>query len=200
MVDVMCRETGDPFWMTNPQHFANGVKFSSSLQKILQEYNKSREDFIEHFRTTYDDPFPPSWMLAEILPLGVLTRIYENIRVNRYRKMIAQEFGLNIPVFTSWMTIITVTRNSCCHHARVWNRAYTLRAQTLTRNSRPWISSSIPQGKIFYTLCIIKYLMDVIVPGNDMLAKLRWLFVDFPKIDLRAMGFPKDWELEPLWR
>ena len=71
MVSIMSRETGDPFWMTNPVHFANNEKFNSSMQKILQEYNKSREDFIEHFRNTYDNPFPPSWMLAEILPLGV---------------------------------------------------------------------------------------------------------------------------------
>lgn len=92
MVSVISRETGDPFWMTNPVHFANSAKFNSSMQKIQQEYNKSREDFIEHFRNTYDNPFPPSWMLAEILPLGVLTRIYENIKVNQYRKKIAKEF------------------------------------------------------------------------------------------------------------
>ena len=200
MVSVMSQETQDDFWMTNPIHFANSEKFNHSMQKIQQEYNKSREDFIEHFRNTYDNPFPPSWMLAEILPLGVLTRIYENIRVNKYRKKIAQEFDLNIPVFTSWMTIITVTRNNCCHHARVWNRVFTLRALMLSNYTRPWISSTIQQGRIFYTLCIIKYLMDAIVPNNDMTAKLRWLFIEYPNVDLHAMGFPKNWETEPIWQ
>ncbi|MDO4802905.1 MAG: Abi family protein [Prevotellaceae bacterium] len=200
MVSVMSRETGDPFWMTNPVHFANSAKFNSSMQKIQQEYNKSREDFIEHFRNTYDNPFPPSWMLAEILPLGVLTRIYENIKVNQYRKKIAKEFDLNIPVFTSWMTIITVTRNNCCHHARIWNRVFTLRALLLSNYTRPWISSTVQQGRIFYTLCIIKYLMDAIVPNNDMASKLRWLFIEYPNIDLAAMGFPKGWEMEPIWQ
>ena len=200
MVGVMCRETGDPFWMTNPMYFANSIRFNSSMQKVQQEYDKSREDFIEHFRNTYDNPFPPSWMLAEILPLGVLTRIYENIKVNQYRKKIAQEFDLNIPVFTSWMTIITVTRNNCCHHARVWNRVFTLRALQLSHYTRPWISSAIQQGRIFYTLCIIKYLMDAIVPGNDIVSKLRSLFLEYPSIDLSAMGFPQNWEMEPLWQ
>ena len=32
------------------------------------------------------------------------------------------------------------------------------------------------------------------------LAKLRWLFVEFPEIDLKALGFPQGWEMEPLWR
>lgn len=200
MVSVMSKATEDPFWMTNPIHFANITKFNKSIQKIQQEYNKSREDFIEHFRNTYDNPFPPSWMLAEILPLGVLTRIYENIKINRYRKKIAMEFNLNIPVFTSWMTIITVTRNNCCHHARIWNRVFTLRALLLSHYTRPWISNTIQQGKIFFTLCIIKYLMDAIVPENDMTTKLRWLFVEYSNIDLSAMGFPKNWEMEPLWQ
>lgn len=94
MVRVMSKETGDPFWMTNPTHFANSTKFNKSLQKIQQEYNKSCEDFIEHFRNTYDNPFPPSWMLTEILPLGVLTRIYENIKVNQYRKKLQRNLIL----------------------------------------------------------------------------------------------------------
>lgn len=200
MVNVMSKETGDPFWITNPVHFANAAKFNSSMQKIQQEYSKSREDFIEHFRNTYNDPFPPSWMLAEILPIGVLTRIFENIKINQYRKKIAKEFDLNIPVFTSWMTIITVTRNNCCHHARIWNRVFTLRALLLSHYTRPWISSTVQQGRIFYTLCIIKYLMDAIVPSNDMTSKLRWLFIQYPNIDLRAMGFPQNWEMEPIWQ
>lgn len=58
IVSVMSKETGDPFWITNPAHFADIAKFNSSMQKIQQEYSKSREDFIEHFRSTYNDPFP----------------------------------------------------------------------------------------------------------------------------------------------
>lgn len=200
IVNIMSRETNDIFWMTNPAHFANESRFINTLQKIDDEYFHSREDFIEHFRDTYEEPYAPSWMLAEILPLGVLTRIYENIRDNRLRKLIAQEFELNIPVFTSWMTIITVTRNSCCHHARMWNRVLTLRALTLNKWPRPWVSPSIQQGRIFFTLCIIKYLMNNIVPNNDLTNKLEKLFQSYPDIDISAMGFPKDWQAEPLWQ
>lgn len=200
IVNIMSRETNDIFWMTNPIYFANENRFINTLQKIEDEYFHSREDFIEHFRNTYEEPYAPSWMLAEILPLGVLTRIYENIRDNRLRKLIAQEFELNIPVFTSWMTIITVTRNSCCHHARMWNRVLTLRALTLNKWSRPWVSPTIQQGRIFFTLCIIKYLLNNIVPTNDLTNKLERLFQSYPDIDISAMGFPKDWQAEPLWQ
>lgn len=65
--------------------------------KIDAELAKSHEDFIEHFRNTYSNSYPPAWMLAEILPLGVLDRIYGNIKSNQIRKEIAQECVFCIP-------------------------------------------------------------------------------------------------------
>lgn len=41
--------------------------------------------------------------------------------------------------------------------------------------------------------------MNIISPNNDLKAKLNNLFVRFPQIDLKAMGFPLGWEREPLW-
>jgi len=130
----------------------------------------------------------------------VLTKIYDNIKSNQIRKKIAQEFSLSIPVFNSWMTIITVARNNCGHHARVWNRTFALQVLTQRRMTQPWIMIPVNQRKAYYSLCIIKYFLNIISPNNDMLAKLRWLFVDYPQIDLKAMGFPYGWENEPLWQ
>ena len=72
----------------------------------------------------YSNPYPPAWILVEILPLGVVTRMFENLADNTLRKKIAARFGLTVPVFTSWITVVTLTRNACCHHARVWNKEY----------------------------------------------------------------------------
>lgn len=200
IVNISSRETGNPFWMTDPSCFYDAKQFVKTKQLIDTELAKSREEFIEHFRNTYSEPYPPAWMLAEILPLGVLTKIYENIKSNQIRKKIAQEFSLNVPVFMSWMTIITVTRNNCCHHSRVWNRTFALRALTMRRMTRPWISTNINQQKVYFSLCIIKYFLDIISPNNDMTSKLQSLLSDYPTIDTNAMGFSKSWEQEALWQ
>jgi abortive infection bacteriophage resistance protein len=198
-VNITSRETGNPFWMTDLTCFYDAKQFVKTQQLIDTELAKSREDFIEHFRTTYSEPYPPAWMLAEILPLGVLTKIYENIKSNQIRKKIAQEFSLTVPVFMSWMTIVTVTRNNCCHHSRVWNRTFALRALTMRRMTRPWISDNVNQQKVYFSLCIIKYFLDIISPNNDMTSKLQSLLSDYPTIDTNAMGFPMDWKQENLW-
>lgn len=157
ITNILCAETNDVFWISSPSYFANTEKFNRTKALIDKELQTSREDFISHFKRTYDEPYPPSWMLAEIIPLGTLTRVYENIASNQLRKKIAKYFGLSVPVFVSWMTIITLTRNSCCHHARLWNRSLSLRALTMTRPMRPWLTGEVQQGRVFFTLCILKH-------------------------------------------
>ena len=200
IVNITSRETGNPFWMTDSSCFYDASTFTKTKQLIDAELAKSREDFIEHFRNTYSDPYPPSWMLAEILPLGVLTRICDNIKSNQIRKKIAQEFSLGIPVFNSWMTIVTVARNNCGHHARVWNRTFALQVLTQRRMTQPWITIPVNQRKAYFSLCIIKYFLIIIAPNNDMKTKIDTLLANFPDIDTAAMGFPCRWENEPLWQ
>ena len=200
IVNVGCDMIADPFWMTDVRNFSDPNRFARTMTLIDNEIRHSREDFIIHFKETYNDPYPPAWILSEILPFGVMTNIYGNIKNKKIKKRISQTFGLQIDPFESWMTIITGQRNACCHHSRVWNKQYSIRPTIPNRMTLPWISLPTDTQRIYFTLCIIKYFLNTISPNNDMLAKLRWLFVYFPEIDLAAMGFPKGWEMEPLWR
>ena len=54
--------------------------------------------------------------------------------------------------------------------------------------------------RIYFNLCIIKYFLNIISPNNDMKAKIDALLSAYPSIDITAMGFPRGWENEPLWR
>ncbi len=92
------------------------------------------------------------------------------------------------------------TKNTCCHHARLWNRFLSLRALTITRPSTPWISNNVQQGRVFFTLCILKHFVDIIRPRNTFKHDLMSLLEKYPIVDTRAMGFPVSWQNEPLWR
>ncbi len=191
--------TENPFWMTDASNFSNPLKFSRAMHLVEEELNHTKEDFIKHFKETYTNPYPPSWMLTEILPFGVITNIYSNIKNKKIKKRIAQSFGLQVAPFESWLTIISVTRNSCCHHSRIWNKVFSIRATMPIRMSRPWITLPTETLKVYFDLCIIKYFLDIISPNNDMLDKMQTLFSNYPQVDLVALGFPNGWEQEPLW-
>ena len=192
--------TGNPFWMADEVNFTNHSKFVHTMTLIDAEISRSREDFIVHFKQAYSDPYPPAWILAEVLPFGVMTNIYSNIKLPRIKKSIAQKFGLQVAPFESWLTIVTLTRNSCCHHARVWNKQNTIRPMLPNRMSGAWLSLPTDPFRIYFNISIIKYFLDVISPQNDMRDKLLRLLSDYPSIDLNAMGFPKGWQQEPLWQ
>lgn len=192
-------KSGNVFWMTDVSMYANELKFANTMLLLDKELKISKEDFIKHYKEKYYNNYPPAWMLVEILPYGVLTRIYENISDHSLRKIVASEFSLSVPVFTSWMTTIALLRNACCHHARVWNKRNAILPMVIRKPMMPWLSKSADVSRIFYNLCIIKWFMNIISPVNDMKAQLEALLVQYPNVDIRAMGFHDSWLNEPLW-
>lgn len=200
IANIVAKETGNIFWMTDRKMFVDGERHKKTTSFIDNELEHSREEFIKHFKGKYSNPYPPAWILVEILPMGVLNHIYGNLANNALRKKVASHFSLTVPVFGSWLTVIVLTRNACCHHARVWNKENAIAPVEPRRMQLPWISPGIASNRIFYDLCIIRYFFTQISPNNAMKEDLRQLLSEFPMVDTCAMGFPEHWELEPLWR
>ena len=199
IVNIGSAMIGNPFWMTDGNNFIDAGKFRHTMDLIDAELHRSREDFIVHFKQTYSDTYPPAWILAEVLPFGVITNIFSNIKIARIKKSVAQRFGLQVAPFESWLTVVTLTRNSCCHHARVWNKQNTIRPMLPHRIASSWITLPTDPLRVYFDLCIIKYFLNVISPNNDMKAKIDALLSAYPSIDTNAMGFPRGWENEPIW-
>ena len=200
IVNCGCEMTNDPFWITDASNFSNPAKFNKTIHLIEEELIRSKEDFVTHFKEIYSNPYPPAWILMEVLPFGVVTNIYANIKNKKLKKRISQSFDLQVAPFESWLTIVAVTRNSCGHHSRIWNRVFSIRATIPVRMTRPWLLLKTDPLRVYFDMCIIKYFLDIISPGNDMLSKMQSLFDEYPEVDLRALGFPSgDWQDEPLW-
>lgn len=136
-----------------------------------------------------------AWILVEILPHGVVTRIYSNLADNNLCKKIAAHFSLPVPVFSSWLTVITLTCNTYCHHSRVWNKQNTINPRIARRMQRPLITIRVSTLRVYFDICIIKYSVTVISPDNDMKQHLIDLQAQYPMLDIRAMGFPTAWRV-----
>ena len=64
IANVSSKLTGNPFWMSDGTNFTDQGKFVHTMSLVDNEINLSREDFINHFKRTYSDPYPPAWILA----------------------------------------------------------------------------------------------------------------------------------------
>lgn len=203
VINIGCKQIGDPFWITDVANFVDVVQFNSAKAFFEREIRKSSNlDFIRHFQNTYLENMPPSWMLSDLLTFGKLTNIYNNIKLIGLKEDIAKYFGFkSIDVFKSWLEKILLTRNYCCHHKRVWNNVNCITTM-LPRHSSGmgWLNSNVDIRRTYFDICIIKYFIDRISPQNDMALKIRRLLSDFPKVPVADMGFPANWENEDLWK
>jgi abortive infection bacteriophage resistance protein len=59
-------------------------------------------------------------MVMEILTIGQVSKIY-TILQDRHQRKIAEKFGTTKQVLLPLLKSLTVTRNKCAHHQRVWN-------------------------------------------------------------------------------
>ena len=192
-----------PFWFMDETMANNRIRFEQNLETIRKEVGRSRERYIrEHFRKYTEPDLPPVWKTLEVVSLGVLSKLYNNFSVSELKHHVARDFGLNHHRFlASWIESLTALRNHCAHHARVWNRAYPVKPATPEVMPETWITDfSFPDESLYPQLCCIAYWLNAITPKNTFVADFKTMLAKYPTIDAAAMGFPKDWQQEPLWK
>ena len=182
----------------------------SDLQRIISKAKTVRrpEVFIKHYTDTYNKPSnPPSWMCLELLTMGELSHIYRGLANKSDKKRIADFFDVHPSVFTSWLHSLTYVRNLCAHHSRLWNRDLAIEPDRIRKPIGNWVSAPFQNNKrVFYFLCILKYLLLRANPNNGIKNKMITLFAKYPDVPIKYLGIPSDdngnmldWQNEPLW-
>ena len=191
-----------PFWFTDESLSINSKLFQENLNHIKQELERTKEEFIqEHFKK-YDTPnFPPAWKTLEVISFGTLSKMFCNFSDHKIKKIISKELGVPQHIFLeSWVKSTVALRNCLAHHARVWNRKFPQMPKLPTKMPSTWINdTNIPMMKLYPQLCLLMYIQNNIHPETDLKLKLKDLIREHKNIDLNAMGFPSNWEGQPLW-
>lgn len=96
---------------------------------------------------------------------------------------------LNHTYLPSWLQSIAQIRNYCAHHSRLWNKNLPGRPKLLSKPPAFWIAD-VPkeneQHMLYIHLCYMKYLLNVVNPGNNFTGKLETLFSKYPSVDPNA--------------
>ena len=178
----------DAHWFMNPVRFLDSDKHTEFLQLCQQEVKRSREIFITSYKSKYTTPdLPPIWMLTELMSFSVWSKLYQNLADKSLKQQIAN--ALNVPekYLISWLQALTVLRNLCAHHSRIWNRNFT-QAPLLSNSMKKKVIPT-QHKKIFALLLVIYDLLKTIKREKDFYSDLTDLFSQYPEIDLRNLGF-----------
>jgi abortive infection bacteriophage resistance protein len=190
-----------PHWFLDPRHFAPGADHARLLAKIEEDIGHApalahrRDVAIRHYYARYGAPrLPPSWMIFEALSFGTVSQLYRLLD-RRSRKPVARLFGLGDTVLQSWMHAISYTRNLCAHHARLWNRNFTIKPMVASAHQ----ADLVPNTSFYAQAAVMQVLLRAIPTDGDWPAGLAALFARHPAVPIATMGFPADWRRRPLW-
>ena len=140
---------------------------------------------------------------------GALSKLYGNLKPTvKAKDIIAKEFGaVNHTYLPSWLQSIAQIRNYCAHHSRLWNKNIPGTVKLLSKPPNPWITDvhNVPKqhefSKLYVHMCLMKYLLNTIIPQNNFGEELEMLLNKYHKnIDPNALGMKTGWSNEPVWK
>ncbi|MGO6724959.1 Abi family protein [Rhizobium ruizarguesonis] len=186
----------------DPTIYDHADRYAKAFSSLMEEIDRSKDTFIVHYKTKYDDPkHPPIWMTAEVISLGQLSKWLGNLKLRTDRQAIAKVYGLDEKILVSVAHHLTYVRNICAHHGRLWNKQFTV---TMTIPNSPGAlklsMNAASSRRLYNTLAMLDYLMTIVAPGTHWPQQLIELIDSCPLVDPTTMGFPHKWKELPRWK
>lgn len=190
------------FWHLNADLYKDSGFFKSQIASLVKEVSRSNETFIKHYKMTYNNPDePPAWMALEVSSIGLLSKIFSNLKDNSCKDEVTKHFGLKaVSIIENWMQCFSLLRNICAHHGRVWNRRMTqIKLPKKPLNDFIENTNVLPY-KVYVYICSMQYVLNIISPGHEFKNNLIALMNNCPLLQEKEMGFPKNWQNEIIWQ
>nr|WP_240978717.1 Abi family protein [Longimicrobium terrae] len=183
-----------PHFYLEPTHFDRIDAFVDFYQTARRE---DRHLTARHYRRRYHTPeHPPVWSMMEASTFGVLSRLFSGLAVG-HRKAIALRFGFDEKVLSSWFRSISLVRNLCAHHGRLWNAPMHVDQPLAATRLR---SEQTPTDHLYARLVALAALVGMVDPDSDWKRRLIRLLSRYPSVPLAPMGIPAGWDQRPFWR
>ncbi|MGJ9570885.1 Abi family protein [Actinotignum sp. GS-2025f] len=200
-----------PLAYLDPATFRSSFNMEQWLERVGRriERAKSRNESIRHWYANHEGP-APIWIALEVLDFSDISIFYSGLPT-AIQWDIADSLGLTIDVtiltktqknsalkrhpFARWLQQITIARNSCAHHGRLWNQHF-LPVSTAAFRTNPKLSGlPVKESKHLYGILeIISCVLTTVSPGSSWRAKIEDLiessFMSISKRSVIEMGYP----------
>ncbi|ABK89597.1 Abi family protein [Francisella tularensis subsp. novicida] len=183
-VDVQAYLNQDFFDLNNSWRKQTFIDLKNKISKNIEDSKK--EDFIKHHLDNYDGI--PIWVALEVCTFGNLSIMYSLLKPE-YAEKIAIEYGFNTKkMFENILKSLSLIRNICSHHGRLWNRQFYSSAQIYPVIKDSSYTSNL---RFYYFSIIIDYLLKQILPKTQWKQKLEKLIKNLEKETSLNRGFIK---------
>lgn len=207
--------TNDPYWYLNDDYFIRNKQPYYERMQILNKMTKSEEEFVKHFKENYKSPYisyrlsPPFWIAMELITFDQFLKIIEKLNSQIFsRKGInaldqcSNKLGAeNFKQLKSWLDVIKYIRNQACHNSRLWNAKHMI-PKGLEQYSKPTSENLNPHRIYLIILAIHLMTKNSVVFDKSIKIEIQELFSSYKDKILnleKQMGFPQNWDKEPIW-
>lgn len=192
IVDTVAVKFG-PHFYTDSQHFFK----TQYHQDFLDSVAVAESLALYHYRSKYSVPAePPIWAAIEAITLGTLSKFFANLqRANR--TLVAQRFSYPEAILVSWFRSISVFRNVCAHHGRIWSAKFTVNMPKIPYSfSSSFSSQDSFQARAIILFCLLKDIEPAV--ADNWRQRLQALFDRYqPVVDKTKLGFAA--ASDPFW-
>jgi len=205
----------NPYGYLDIKSFKTTQEFYENCLDILKnETSRSEEEFVEHFKNKYKTRDLPIWTLVEVISFGSLSKLYSMLETKEQKDVIQKLNRINNNVFKNWLHALSIVRNICAHHSRLWNKTLGVKFEIPNKieifkkiknpicdiQRKEELGNQL-NDKIFFALSVIEYILTCIGEDEiDFKTKIKQLLQKYPSIDKKAMGFIEDWESLEIWK
>lgn len=213
VTDVLGRR--GPFAHLEPRHLearfslpgqGRPSRHAGWVAKLRAHQARSSEEYVAHYGRTYGGDLP-IWAALEVVDFGALSVMFQGLK-RQDRDHIARQLEVVDPagvgdgaVLANWLRTLNIARNTCAHHARLWNRHFTdtVRVSALhgIKGLRHLATLEHRDRARFYpALMVLCFLMEKVSMDGAWKTELMNLLSEFPSdgvVSLADMGFPADW-------
>ena len=204
--NIMCKKYGS-HWFTNKETFKTQIDTNTNQEidyvqickdiinkEIKKKDNEYAETFIANYYSKYSEPeLPPFWMVVETFTIGSLNKLFQNIN-QKDKKEIVEYLGFTSDAkfirFSNWLFALSVIRNICAHHSRLFNRIFRI---SPSKHEKIEEFKGADNNPFYYIAIIINYYLITMAQDNSYENDLQTLFNRYKSVNKTKMGFPKDW-------
>jgi abortive infection bacteriophage resistance protein len=162
--------------------------------RLEEEIERAEEAFLDHYRNKYVGfPVIPIWMATEVMSFGSLSTLVKRGLRRSEQDEVAKRLHVHPSLLSSWLHTLSVVRNVCAHHGRLWNRHLGV-SPSVPKYDPKW--SGVHAHRVFSVFLILRQIIAQTDAGHWWADASALLAETDGKPEVQtAMSVPTNWRL-----
>lgn len=216
VTDHLCnRHPSDPTFYLTSEAFRDEFDHLTWIHCIYGRLRRSsnHSDPVKHYKKKYSGNYP-LWVAAEVMDFSDISVLYtgleyddqlaiaENLSFTLNEKELSKKRRSQLRdkhPLANWIHQLTIIRNTCAHHGRLWNKSFMpVSINGLRGNGNLSVIQRSQSERVFDAIVVMAHMLRVVSPGTSWPDKVLSLinndFLPNPLVETSSLGIPEGWD------